>query len=59
MAPMTVISLISMLLPYQWGLMLFILNLLGSSGDIYMSLWLCKIGENTKIIDRKYGFEIL
>lgn len=58
-APMTLISLISILLPYQWSLVVFILNLLGSSGDLYMAFWLCKIDESRKVIDKKYGFDVI
>ena len=59
LSPLVVISVLSLLLPTWLGGMVFLLNLLGASGDIYMSLYLCKFGKDSKIIDRKYGFDVL
>lgn len=56
--PVTIISVISMILPYKWGLIVFILNLLGSSGDIFMALWLCRVKSAAKIVDKSYGFDV-
>lgn len=58
LTPVTVISIISIFLPYKWGLIIFILNLLGSSGDLFMALWLCRLKGNSRIIDRSYGFDV-
>lgn len=57
--PVTAISIISIILPYRIGLQIYLLNLLGSSGDLYMSLWLCKFENEVKIIDRSYGFDVV
>lgn len=59
LTPVMVISMISILLSYKWGLMAFVLNLLGSSGDLYMALWLCKVDKNKRIIDKSYGFDVI
>lgn len=59
LVPMTVISLICMILSGDIFRMAFYLNLLGSCGDLYMSLWLCKVRWNTKILDKPYGFDVL
>lgn len=59
LAPVTFISALCMLLPYKWGLIVFILNLLGSSGDLYMALWLCRVKSAARIVDRSYGFDVL
>ena len=52
LSPLIIISILSMLLPAWLGEMVFLLNLLGASGDIYMALFLCKFNYKSKIIDR-------
>lgn len=59
LAPVTIITLISLFLPAGIGNMVFLINFLGSIGDIYMGLFLCKINRNSRIIDRAYGFDII
>jgi hypothetical protein len=39
--------------------MIFILNLLGSTGDILMAFYLCRTNENSYILDRSYGFDVI
>ncbi|MDP4147496.1 MAG: hypothetical protein Q8936_24010 [Bacillota bacterium] len=39
--------------------MVYIINLLGSSGDIYMAFIMCKYDKNSKIIDKNYGFDVM
>jgi hypothetical protein len=39
--------------------MLFLLNLVGSTGDLYMAFYLCKLSNGSKIIDRNYGFDVI
>lgn len=56
--PVIIISIIGTLFPRVMGLF-YILNLFGSIGDIYMALYLCKLNKSIKIIDRKYGFDII
>lgn len=56
--PVTVISLICVILPWNVFKLAYYLNLLGSCGDIYMSLWLSRVDKNMKIIDRNYGFDV-
>lgn len=59
LAPVTVITLISLLLPGWTGPLVFILNLIGSTGDLLMGFFLCKTNENSYILDKKYGFDVI
>ena len=59
LGPLTAISILSLLLPGWLGRMIFLLNLIGSSGDIYMALFLCRFSYESKIIDRSYGFDVV
>ena len=59
LAPVTVISLISLFIPGVISSLIFILNLTGSTGDILMALYLCKLDNESYIIDRKYGFDVI
>ena len=59
LAPLTVMSIGSLLLPMWLGGIIFLLNLLGASGDLYMSYKLIKYDSNSKIVDRKYGFDVV
>jgi hypothetical protein len=59
LSPLTVISLITLILPDWLGCIIFILNLLGSTGDIYMALYLCRFDSESCILDRSNGFEIV
>jgi len=56
--PVTVISLFSLILPLWLGGMIYFLNLLGSTGDLYMAALLMRLDSDSSIIDRKYGFDI-
>ncbi len=56
--PVTVISLLCMILPLRTGLQIYLLNLLGSSGDLYMAFWLCRLKSDSRIIDKIYGFDV-
>ena len=57
--PVTVISLLSLLLPNWLGNMVYLLNLIGSPGDLFMAFSLIKFDHSCKIIDRNYGFDIV
>ena len=59
LAPVVVISLLSLALPALIGGLIYFLNLLGSSGDIYMSLFLCRLNYNNYIVDKSYGFDVI
>jgi hypothetical protein len=59
LAPVTCISVISMLIPGSTGGVVFLINILSSTGDILMSFYLCKASENSYIIDKIYGFDIV
>jgi len=59
LAPLTIMSVLTLLLPYKLGGIIYLLNLLGASGDLYMSLKLIRYGWNSKIIDKKYGFDVI
>ncbi|WP_242990177.1 hypothetical protein [Clostridium sporogenes] len=51
-------SLFSLLIPNWIGNLIFISNLIGSVGDLYMSISLIKYPYNSKIIDKPYGYYI-
>lgn len=55
-APLT--SIISLLLPVIGG-MVFLINLIGSSGDIYTALYLSRCRYNCRVVDREYGFDVM
>lgn len=57
--PVIIISLLSMLLPSWLGGIIYFLNLLGSTGDLYMAILLIKLDNNSKIIDKSYGFDVV
>lgn len=59
LSPVTVISMLSLIFPLWLGGMIYFLNLLGSSGDIYMALLLITLKSESRIIDRKYGFDVV
>lgn len=54
-----IILLISICVGGSIGGVIFILNLLGSTGDLIMAFYLCKSNENSYILDRKYGFDVI
>jgi hypothetical protein len=53
------ISLISLFITGWIGSLIFVLNLLGSSADIYMALGLFKYEYGSKFIDRTYGYDVI
>lgn len=59
LAPLTLISIATLLLKSQLGGVIFLFNLLGASGDLYMSFRLIKCHWNSKIIDRSYGYDVV
>ena len=59
LAPVIVISILSVILPVWLGGMVYFLNLLGSIGDLYMAFALCRYRYDSKIIDREYGFDVI
>lgn len=59
LAPVTFISFVSLLIPGVLGGIIFLLNLSGSMGDLLMAFYLCKLSNNSYIIDRKYGFDVI
>lgn len=59
LAPATVISVLTIFIPNSIGSVIFLLNLLGSIGDIIMAIYLCKSDYNSYIIDKDYGFDII
>jgi hypothetical protein len=52
-------SIASLLLPRPLGGVMFLFNLLGASGDLYMSYRLMKFHCDSKIIDKIYGFDVV
>lgn len=59
LAPVTVISLITLFMTNVIGTVIYLLNLLGSISDIIMAIYLCKSNTNSYIKDREYGFDII
>jgi hypothetical protein len=59
LAPLFIISILSYSINGYLGEIIFILNLLGSSGDIYMAAILVKYNNSYMIVDRTYGFSII
>ncbi|MBU3110254.1 DUF3267 domain-containing protein [Clostridium lacusfryxellense] len=59
LAPLTIISILTVLLPIWLGGIIFLLNLLGATGDLYMSYRLIRYNSNSKIVDRIYGFDVV
>ena len=47
LAPVTIISLITLVITNSLGSLIFLLNLLGSTGDIIMAIYLCKSNGNS------------
>lgn len=58
LAPAIIISITSLLVPLI-GLFLLCINLIGCSGDFYMSFLVLNFNEDSKIIDRSYGFDVV
>ena len=59
LAPVTLISLLSLLLPESLRIIVITLNLIGCTGDLLMSLYLVKLGNDSYILDKDYGFDII
>ncbi|WP_300902592.1 DUF3267 domain-containing protein [uncultured Clostridium sp.] len=59
LSPVTFISLAMLLIQNSIGSVIFLLNLLGSTGDIIMAMYLVKSNSNSYIKDREYGFDII
>jgi hypothetical protein len=59
MAPVIVISLVTVLIPSYISMIVFVLNLIGSAGDLLMVFYLCKGNENSYVVDREYGFDMI
>lgn len=59
LAPVTVISIGCLLLPSWIGSLIFIMNFLGSFGDIYMAIGLLKHPSTSKVIDTSYGYKLV
>jgi hypothetical protein len=57
--PLTTISMMSLLIAGWLGGLIFLLNLIGSVGDLYIAFRLISLGFNSYIINRPYGFEVL
>lgn len=56
--PLIFISLFSCFVK-KWGGMFFLLNLLGSSGDVVMALALLRYSYKSSVVDREYGFDVV
>lgn len=59
LAPVTTISLISLLFPTWLNSFLFVINLISSLGDIFMAFELIEYPCNSKIVDRAYGYDVI
>lgn len=59
LAPLVIISLVSLLSANWIFQLIFFLNLLGSTGDLYMALLISRYDQDACIIDREYGFDVI
>lgn len=59
LAPVTTISLSTLFITNSLGSLIFLLNFLGSIGDIIMAIYLCRSSTNSYIKDREYGFDVI
>jgi hypothetical protein len=59
LTPLIIISILSIFLPVYIGGIVFLINFLGSSGDIYMVIYLLRFNNKCEIIDRDYGFDVV
>lgn len=59
LAPVIIISVITLVITSSLGSLIFLLNFLGSTGDIIMAIYLCKSNCNSYIKDREYGFDVI
>lgn len=57
--PLLIISLICLPFNNFFAGMSFIINLAGSSGDILMALSLLAYSNECRIIDRRYGYDVI
>ena len=57
LAPVTLISTISLFIPVV-GSLVFFVNLLGSTGDFVVMLWLMKIKKDSFVVDRDDCFYV-
>lgn len=59
LSPAIILSVISFLMPNSIGMSIFVLNLVGCSGDFYMSFYIMRLPKKCNIVDRSYGFDIV
>lgn len=59
LALVTIISLSILFIISSLGTLIFLLHLLGSTGDIIRAIYLCKSSRNSYIKDREYRFDVI
>jgi hypothetical protein len=59
LSPLTVISLICIIMPAEIGGMIYYLNLIVSAGDIYTAFSLFSVDSEARIVDKSYGYDII
>lgn len=59
LTPCIIISIIALLIGTHLSITIFVLNLLGSTGDLLMTLFIIKYKSTIKIMDKDYGFDII
>ena len=59
LSPVTIISVFCLFTNNEIGFFAFLLNLVGSTGDILMSIYLCRGNENSYVVDKPYGFDLV
>lgn len=59
LAPVIIISILSLLIPTWLGSTIFLVNLIGSFGDIYIAFGLLKYPHYSKIVDKDYGYKVI
>lgn len=59
LSPLVFISILAVLIGGWIGSLVYLLNLMGSSGDLYMAYKVSLCGKGSRVIDRPFGFEVI
>lgn len=59
LSPLVAISIIALVIGGWIGNLVYLLNLMGSSGDLYMAYKVSRCGRGSRIIDRPFGYEVI
>jgi hypothetical protein len=59
LSPVIVLSIIGLVCPYPYIKIFSFLNIIGSTGDLYMALKVIRYNKNCYVADKPYGFDII